>query len=316
MHMKSSKQPLPPALKKYWTLLTLLFILVSACAGKAPQIAVPDHPPATHFNSKLNPSVALVLGAGGARGYAHLGVLAALEAAHIPIDLVAGASVGSFVGALYTDSLSAQQAYDHMMSATFWDLADISNLPSTSGIISGYHFEKFLLKHLRAKHFKSLKKPLIVTTTDLTTGTSYLITSGPIAPAVLASAALPGAVKPVFLYGKTLIDGGVTQPIPVSTVLPYHPKVIIAVDISPELAPTAPHFALSIYNRAYDIMWQQLNQHSAAGADILIRPKVGQINTFNMNEKDALYEAGIKATQAQLPALRALLKQKKIPLKK
>ncbi len=84
MHMISSKQPLPPALKKYWVLLTLLFMLVSACAGKAPQITVPDRPPAAHFNTKLNPAVALVLGAGGARGYAHLGVLAALWAPSTP----------------------------------------------------------------------------------------------------------------------------------------------------------------------------------------------------------------------------------------
>ena len=160
---------------------TALFLC--GCAGTRPPIAIPQHrPPPVKITKR--PRVALVLGSGGARGYAHLGVLEVLHKAGVPIDMVTGASIGSFVGALYADSLNPDRVADIMFRANFWDYADVSNLPSLQGPIQGYHIQKYLLKNLRARQFSQLKIPLVIATTNFITGNLYPLSGGPIAPAV------------------------------------------------------------------------------------------------------------------------------------
>lgn len=293
--------------------LLVLFLLLSACAGRRPTIFVPANPPAPP-RLVSTPRVALVLGSGGARGYAHLGVLSVLQKAGVPIDLIVGASAGSIFAALYSDNHSYQKTYRIMMNADFWSFADVSNIPSFSGIVEGYHLEKFLLRNMKAKTFRGLKNKLVIATTNLKTGAPYIVQSGPISPAVLASAALPGLVQPVKMYHKILVDGGVAQPVPVETAQSFHPKVIIAVNIAQQLDPHVPWFSYSIYSRAYDIIWLRLSEENEKAANIIIRPKVGQIGTFSLGDKQTLYQAGRRAALKALPKILRLLKQKHIRL--
>src|SRR3990167_1697344 len=129
-------------------LLCIIFILISGCAGMRPNIDIPAEQPLPSFTERKS-QVVVVLGSGGARGYAHLGVLRAFKEAHIPIDGLVCASVGCVVGALYADSASVRKTYDIMMSAGFWDFADIANFPNLRGATKGYRIEKFLLAHMR-----------------------------------------------------------------------------------------------------------------------------------------------------------------------
>lgn len=295
-------------------LFLLVFLaLLSACAGKPPNIAIPINPPkAPQLVSP--PRVALVLGGGGARGYAHLGVLQVLQEAGVPLDLIVGTSAGSIFGAVYSDNHSFDKTYQIMMGANFWTFADINNSPSKSGFIQGYHLERMLMANMRAKNFSQLKNKFVAVATDLGSGQTYFIQSGPIPPAVLASSALPGLVDPVFLYHRVLVDGGVAQPIPVEIAQNFHPRVIIAVNISQPLDPKIPYFSYSIYNRSYDIMWQSLVAQNERGADIIIRPAVGDAGTFDLNDRYRLYQAGRAAALKQLPKILALLKQNHIQL--
>ena len=195
--------------------LFIAILLLAACAGRPPNIVVPSNPPKPpHLIAE--PRVALVLGGGGARGYAHLGVLQVLQQAGVPLDLIVGTSAGSIFGAVYSDNHSFDKTYRIMMQASFWSFADLNNVPNSSGFVQGYHLEKMLLANMQAKNFSKLKNKLVVVSTDLKTGQVFFIQSGPIAPAVLASSALPGLVDPVFLYHKILVDGGVVQPVPVA----------------------------------------------------------------------------------------------------
>lgn len=291
----------------------VLTLLIAGCAGMRPKIAIPQTPPPP---AKLTgkPQVVVVLGSGGARGYAHLGVLQALHKAGVPINAIICASAGCIVGALYADNKNPKRTYDIMMHAGFWDFADVSNIPSPGGIIEGYHFEKFLLRNMHAKIFRQLKIKLIVATTNLKTGMTYPIESGPIAPAVLASAALPGAVQPVHLYGHVLVDGGVADPIPVNLAAKLHPTVIIAVNIAKQLPKHIPIGALDIYSRGYSIMWQHLTNYSDKNADIVIRPQVGKVGTFAIGKKYPMYLAGFQAAEKMMPKIKQLLAAKGIRL--
>ena len=286
--------------------LSVLVCGLLGCAGRSPQIAVPKVMPPPVAVTK-QPRVALVLGSGGAKGYAHLGVIEVLRKAGIPIDLIAGSSAGSGFGALYADTGDINQTKKIMMHAGFWDLADIGNYPNIKGIIKGYRFEKFLLKHMHARQFSQLKIPLVLAATDLKTGKTLALSSGPIAPAVLASGAMPGAVIPPKLYGHTLVDGGMADPIPVDLVERYHPKVIIAVDIDRQLGKRMPLTALGIYDRSFLISWNRLAELSAKKTDVLIRPDTGNTGTFDIDAKWKMYQAGVRAAKKALPEIKRVL---------
>lgn len=290
-----------------------LALLLAACAGTPPDIFVPHQMPPP-LVMKKPPQVALVLGAGGARGYAHAGALYVLHRAGVPVDLIAGASAGSLIGALYADSTDPLKVSNVMLQAGFWSFADIANTPSVSGIIQGYHFQKFLLKNMRARNFNELKIPLIVAVTDLDTGKTLSISNGPITPAVNASAAVPGVVEPVNMYGYRFIDGGVADPVPVDLVLKYHPKVIIAINIAVQLSKKIPRAALGIYNRSTDMSWLALCKLTERNSTYVIRPQVGQVGTFEISQRWKVFQEGESAARADLPAILAMLKKNNIPL--
>lgn len=292
--------------KYYWFRLFLLSfsLTLTGCAAIQLPITAPAVPPPPP-KMTTSPRVALVLGSGGARGYAHLGVLQALEEAHIPVDLIAGSSAGSIISALYADNASAIKTYNIMMRASFWDFADTGSIGSL-GVVAGSHLENFLLKNMRARTFNELRKHALIATTDIYTGKPYLVQSGPIAPAVLASSALPGVVKPVKLYGHLLMDGGVTDPVPVDLVKPFHPAIIIAVSLSHTLFNQIPTTTYGVYSTAYNIMWQRLTINSLAGADVVISPDVGD-TIFSLDKKYEMYLAGLTETRKAIPAIRKLL---------
>lgn len=293
------------------TSLLLLIALLSGCAGVSPPINVPqEKPPRTEVID--HPRIALVLGGGGARGIAHLGVIKVLHDAGVPIDLIAGTSAGSIMGAIYADQGDADTAMNIVSELGFWDIGDIQNIPNSTGIMDSYHLEKFLLKNMEARDFSQLKIPLIVATTDLQTGNTYFIDAGPIAPAVAASAAVPALFTPITLYHHILIDGGMTDPIAVDAVKPYHPKIIIAVNVSQELPNALPETAEEIYWRAIMIRELRMSAYSAQDADIVIRPAVGDTTIFDVGKKAALIAEGEAAARAALPDILALMKAKHI----
>ena len=285
-------------------ILSLINLTLLGCAGVRLPVSPPDQPPPPPV-MKIKPRVALVLGAGGARGYAHLGVLQALEEAGIKVDLIAGSSAGSVIAALYADNQSAIKTTHIMMRASFWDFAEISNV-GFFGMLKGSNLEYFMLKHMHSRDFLHLQTRLLVATTDMATGNTYVVQSGPIAPAVLASSALPGVVTPVKLYGHLLIDGGVADPVPVNLVKPFHPKVIIAVNLSRMQTREMPTTAIGVYNAAYDIMWRKLTAESLRYADVVINPDVGD-STFDTDHRREMYQAGLKEGRLAIPKIRKLL---------
>lgn len=295
-------------------IVLFLLTLLSGCVS-APNILIPPVPPKPRAIVH-QPRVAIVLGGGGAKGYAHIGVLRELQKAGVPIDLVVGSSAGALVGALYADRGREEDAEYALMKARFFDFVDINSHPWSGGFLTGNAFQWFVLRHMRAQQFKDTHIPLVVVATDLARGKPYVIASGPIPPAVTASAAVPGGVIPVRMYGKTLVDGAMVAPVPVNVALRYHPKVIIAVNICNDLYPKLPWTAYYTYYRAYQISWNQLAKQTEMGADVVIHPAVGQTGIFDLGSKQTMFDEGVAAADKALPRIKRLLALRGIALQR
>ncbi len=288
-------------------------LLLAGCASslKPDFIYIPDKLPLAP--TLQNVKVAVVLSGGGARGLAHAGVLEVLENNKIPIDLIVGSSAGSMIGAIYADDPNAHRMRKKLITLKKWDLLDLSWFDSVkmfwylNGPVQGHAMKRFMQDNIQSTDFKQLKIPLAVVTTDVNKGETFVIRSGPIAPAVLASSALPMLFKPVELYGKTLVDGGVVSPVPVEVAKEFSPQIIIAVDIgtSPDYGPVQSVYQLAA--RSLHISYFKLSQWQTSQADIVIHPDIDQYGMFDDHANEALYAAGKAAAIKALPEIKKAL---------
>ncbi len=262
-----------------------------------------------------NIKVALVLGGGGSKCFAQVGVIEVLEENNIPISLIVGTSAGSAVGALYADNKDIKKTKEILFKATNKELLDFSfkdtikMFTSLSSPISGKLYEKFIRANLHAKDFKDLKLPLVVVATDINKGQKYVIHEGNIAHAVRASSAIPAIIAPVTLNKHLLVDGGILEPVPVATARSFNPEMIIAVDIN-NLPPE--NEASNMLELAYKALWlsyYQLSRLQSSSADIDIHPDLKGHGTFEDNHKQELYQLGRNAALFALPQIKKKLRE-------
>ena len=173
--------------------------------------------------------VGLILSGGGARGFAHIGVLNVLEQTDIRIDVVAGTSMGAILGAFHAAGYKAESIHKIAKELSWRDVLDVS---LNSGFIKGDKLHRFLAEYL-PRNFKDLKKPLAVTTTDIESGEEVVIMEGDLITALRASSCYPGAFEPVQFRGRTLADGGIVNNLPVEALSFLHATYTIASDCTP-----------------------------------------------------------------------------------
>lgn len=170
------------------------------------------------IESPDRPRIALVLGGGAAKGFAHIGVIRALEQEHIPIDMIVGTSVGSLIGAIYAsdkNSFELEWTAFSLEKEHIFDFAFMSMIGGM-GPVKGDRLEDFVKSKIPSVNIEQLKLPFAAVATDLNRGTRVVIDKGPVAKAVRASSAIPGVFQPVEHQGRLLVDGGVIDNIPVS----------------------------------------------------------------------------------------------------
>jgi len=295
--------------------LCLQLLLLLGCAATSPNVQLPQKEPSTAYLKRLHPRVILVLGSGSARGFAHAGVLKALEDNHIPIDMIVGTSAGSIVGALYADNPSADSVEKILLKTQRNEVIDFSLMDLTQGPISGNGLQNFLITHLKAHNFEQLHIPFVAIATNLHSGELHVFGSGPIAPAVNASSAAPPFFRPVSLYGKTYIDGGLIDPVAVDVAKRFHPALIIAVSLNYPLSKSLPTNGPSVFLRGFDMMMIRLNNYSAAEAQIIIRPEpVNDVNMFDNTQGETLMQIGFAATEKAIPEIKKQLARRHIAL--
>src|SRR5690349_11708714 len=254
------------------------------------------------------PRVGLALAGGFARGIAHIGVIRVLREAGIPIDCVAGTSVGSLIGAAYCGGASLEDMEKIGSVTTFADFGRWT--PSWLGLATNQRMEKYLARFTPVKTFEELRTPLAIATTDITAGVSVYYSHGPIVPPLRASCAYPGLFVPIQFEGRTLVDGFLTAPVPVEGALLLGADVVIAIYLeagnleNPRTVADVISRSFNIIQRHGDIAWRQQ-------ADVIIEPDVKPFVWDDFTRAKELAEAGEAATEAALPDIRAALRDEK-----
>lgn len=270
----------------------------------------------------MTPIVGLALGSGAARGLAHIGVLKVLKEASIPINMIAGTSMGAMVGACFAKDgdIAALEALALKMHwRQLARLLDPKLNILKKGLVHGKRIEDMLRSLLGDIKFKDLKIPLKVVATDINTGEQVVIEEGSVIEAVRASISIPGVFAPVRLNCRYLVDGGLTNPVPVDIVADMGAQFIIAVNVlveppkskvsclSPEgNVPQAPNILNTLIQSLY-IMEYEVNKPKIVKADVVINPDVSKIEAFEFFKKDVAIQAGYVAAQNALPVLLRLL---------
>ncbi|OFZ71901.1 MAG: esterase [Betaproteobacteria bacterium RBG_16_64_9] len=281
----------------------LLALTLAGCAVappvETPPAALPGAPPAARVTAP--PRIALALGGGAARGFAHVGVIKALESQGIHPDIVVGTSAGSVVGALHAAGFSGFELQRLALAMEDGALSDWS-LPDR-GIIKGEALQNYVNTALANRPIEKLKKILAIVATDLQSGEAVVFRTGNTGMAVRASSSVPGLFQPVRINGREYVDGGLVSPVPVNVARSLGADVVIAVDISskPKFGKTAS--SLDVLLQTFNIMSHTIAQHELPQADVVIRPNVNGVSGADFQAKHLAILEGERAVSEILPSL-------------
>jgi NTE family protein len=283
-------------------LILILAVSLASCASTGAPPPAEDAP---------KPKIALVLGGGAARGFAHIGAIRALEQEKIPIDMIVGTSVGSLIGAIYASELNSFELEWTAFSLErehLFDFAMLSVLTSM-GPVKGDKLEEFVKTKVRVTNIEDLKVPFAAVATDLNRGTRVVLERGSVAKAVRASSAIPGVFNPVDHQGRILVDGGVIDNIPISVARAMGADIVIAVDIRENVVNFNINNVVDVVLQSVNIMFRENVGYKKKDADILIAPRVGSVGTLDFTQKKQCMQAGIEATQKMIPEIRKKIEE-------
>ena len=298
------------------------------------------------MDTARKPRIGLALGGGSARGWAHIGVIRALEEIGIRADLIAGTSIGALVGAAYAGG-QLEPFEQWARGLTRKDVFSLMDFQLGGGMLKGARLMDFFRSHFHDSLIEDLALPFAATATALQTGAEVWLRSGSTIDAVRASLAMPALLTPVHYQGRLLVDGGLVNPVPVSLARAMEADVVIAVDLASDilgrslrpvqgtesatssrewlrrlqasvshLLPSSPTPAqaalpsmLSVMQTSIEIMQVRISRSRMAGdpPDALIRPRVGHIGVLELHRAAEAIEAGRRAVQEVVPALQACI---------
>ncbi|MEO8925193.1 MAG: patatin-like phospholipase family protein [Caldimonas sp.] len=252
--------------------------------------------------------VGLALGGGAARGFAHIGVIQALEESGLAPDLVAGTSAGSLVAALYASGKSGKELAvlaDAMDETAFADWS----YPGR-GLIRGEALAKFVRDKTGGRNIEQMRIPLGIAATDLDSGVGILFQRGDTGTAVRASSAVPAVFQPVRIGTHEYVDGGLSAPIPVHHARDMGAEFVIAVDISAVPEGNATGDAARMLLQTFAIMGRTIKTYELKDADLVLRPRLAGVSGADFTTRRQSIRAGREVTLAHLAELRGLLAAK------
>lgn len=292
---------------KYVSGILIIFLLtIVSCTVKETKPTQIEEPPAIQPPPKPA-KIALVLGAGSSKGFAHIGVLKILETNKIPVHMIVGTSVGSVIGSFYAYGLSAFDLQKLSFSIEQKDIVDLT-IPD-NGFIKGEKLEEFVNKTLKNTPMEKLKIPFYAVATEIQNGQETVFGRGNTGQAVRASCSIPGVFRPVKIGDKVYVDGGVVSPVAVEAAKRLGADLVIAVDISAGAERTPPRNTIETLLRSIDIMYSKLAAIQLAQADVVIRPKVGYIGSSDFSKKHEAVLEGEKATIEAMPRILEIITQ-------
>lgn len=277
-------------------------LLLTACSVLEPAKPL-SATPAVAVASK--PKIALALGGGAARGFAHIGVIKVLESHGIVADYVIGTSAGAVVGSLYAggyDAFAMQKIGQQLDEKIFadWTLGG-------RGFLKGEALQDFINQQLQNRPLEKLNKPFAAVATDLKTGERVVFRSGDSGMAVRASAAVPGIFQPTQFRGRSYVDGGLSSPVPVRAAREMGADLVIAVDISAKPEGQPVDNLASVMWQTITIMGGVIGKAELREADVVIRPNLPYVKSWDFTARNEAMLEGERAAQAVLPLLRQRL---------
>lgn len=290
--------------------LLVLLGLLSACSSTQPPVSHQAVPVAAPVKAVRPVRIGLALGGGAARGFAHIGVIKALESQGIYPDIVVGTSAGSVVGAMYAagnSGFALQKMALEMDEATIsdWSLPLFSR---SSGVLKGEALQAYVNRMVAQAPIEKLRKPFGAVATDLSSGQAILFQRGNTGAAVRASSAVPGVFQPVKINEHQYVDGGLVSPVPVRFAREMGADLVIAVNISSQPEVQNGGNTLDVLLQTFTIMGQSLNQFELKQAEIVIRPELAGMKGSDFAGRNLAILAGEKAAMSVMVELKQKLR--------
>ena len=278
-----------------------VLLMLQGCASApakpvSPVVSTPPAPP---------PKIGLALGGGAARGFAHVGVIKALEAQGIVPDIVVGTSAGAVVGSLYSTGISGFEL--QKMALDLSDKQIVGWAWPNRGWLDGEVLQNFINKAVGNRTMETLPRKFSVMATDLKTGEGVAFATGNTGMAVRASAAVPGVFQPVSISGREYVDGGLVSPIPVREARRMGATFVIAVDISSRPADGVTDSTFDVLMQTFSIMGKTIGRYETTDADIVIRPEISGISATDLNGRHRAILEGEKAAASAMADLKGKL---------
>jgi NTE family protein len=252
------------------------------------------------------PGIALALGGGFARGFAHLGVLKVFEQNHIPVTHIAGTSVGSVFGAAYASGAPLARILAISRTIRFRDIARWS--VSRLGLASNHRLGDLVERVFESKQFEDMKIPLAIVATDLASGDPVVFREGPLVDAIRASCAFPGLFEPIQIGTRCLADGALVAPVPTQAARAFGATLVVGVSVGVhDVSREAPKNMFQVVARAVSAAQKHQLDNWERHADLVIRPDVSFLAWDDFDRANEAIDAGAAAAQLAVPRIRKLL---------
>jgi NTE family protein len=267
-----------------------------------------------------HPKIGLALGSGAAKGIAHIGVIKVLEENNIPIDYIAGSSIGALVGAHYAAFKDIKRLEELIINFDRKQGFKLFDPTFIGGLVKGKKFERFIEDMLEGATFDSLQIPFAAVATNFHNARPVVLTDGNLTKAIRASASAPAFFQPIEYNNKLLADGGLSNPVPVDIVKLMGANIVIAVNLDTvysesNLLKAPPLTKVPVHS--IDILRHNLSLQSTKTADVIIAPHgdyhigfIGWNFFFNTDKTKTVLHAGEKAAEEMLPEIQKILHEK------
>ena len=287
--------------------ISLLTISLSACGllGSGSGSQTPSRQPLT-ATRKPQAVIGLALGGGASKGFAHIGVIKVLEENNIPIKIVTGTSAGALVGSLYASGMNAPRLQREAENLQRADLVDLTL--STSGFIRGEKLQNYINRKVGNRPMQQFPIKFAAVATDFESGKPVVFNVGNAGQAVRASASIPNVFQPVVIGSRKYVDGGLSQPVPVSAAKKMGANFIIAVDISARPAKNVSQGMFSYLDQTINVMSQTALRQELGQANVVIKPQVLELGSIGgFDQKQRAIQLGEQAARAALPEIKRKL---------
>ncbi len=259
----------------------------------------------------MSMKVGLVLGGGAIRGLAHIGVIKVFKKHQIPIDFIAGTSMGGAIGGLVAAGIDIEEIEEFILNTPSYRFVDIGILKR--GIFAGNKIYAMLIHFLEHKglgdiRIEDLKIPFRTVSVDLIKGDVFVFEEGSLVLAIRATTSVPGIFSPVHYQGKVLVDGGVLNNLPADLLRTAGMDAILAVDVEREHEEQEPRNLLEVVYRSFTIMTTVQRRGNLKFADVVFRPEVGHIFAFDIGRIRECILAGEREAQNKIHEVISLLK--------